>query len=332
LASALVPLYISEISPAAIRGTLGSVNQFSICIGILGALCVNVWLPVSEWRSMMMLSAIPAALLGVGMLFMPESPRWLWTQTKSEEAKKAAVTLWGSEEELMNSSRGGAEAVPGESSSGGSLLELFRDKRYTKATTMGGMLFLIQQFGGINAIIYFSSSVFKQAGVASASTASAAVGLVNVGGTILAGALMDKAGRKQLLGGSLIGMGLSMVLLAASMTLPVLRPFASPIALVGTLLYVLSFACGAGPCPGLLSSEIFPARVRGSGVAWCMLVHWTSNFMIGQFFLATVTAVGVPAVYMAFATVCLLGSLYVQKAVIETKGKSLEEIEAAMLA
>ncbi|CAG9466782.1 unnamed protein product [Pedinophyceae sp. YPF-701] len=324
IASALVPLFISEVSPPSIRGALGSTNQLSICLGILGALVINVVLPATAWRTMMGAAMVPAAVLGLGMLLLsPESPRWLQRKGRAAEAAQAAEKLWGSDAALQ-----GGESGAGSDSSSGSFFELFA--KYRKATVIGGMLFLIQQFGGINAIVYFSSAVFSKAGVASATAASAAVGLVNVLGTVVAGGLMDKAGRVQLLSGSLLGMSACMILQALSMQVPALAPLAAPIALVGTLGYVLAFALGAGPCPALLSSEIFPARVRGSGVAWCMGVHWVTNFAIGQFFLAAVQAFGVPAVYMFFATVCAAGAAYVRAFVIETKGKSLEQIEMAM--
>lgn len=127
---------------------------------------------------------------------------------------------------------------------------------------MGVSLFLLQQFAGINAIVYFSSAVFTEAGIANATIASAAVGLMNILGTVVAGSFMDKAGRKQLLSGSFFGMGTAMLMLAASMTIPALKVLSGPIALVGTLGYILAFALGCGPVPALLASEVFPMKVR----------------------------------------------------------------------
>lgn len=323
LSSALVPLYISEVAPTRLRGTLGSVNQLLICIGILAALVVNVMVPAQAWRSMFAISAIPPVILALGMLTVcPESPTWLALTGQRAAAESTAAKLWGPDgaDQLgSDKSDGGAKAEPG-----------WREVLSSRGAQIGVIMFLLQQFSGINAIVYFSSSVFARAGVGSGALASAAVGVVNVLGTVVAAGLMDKAGRKQLMTISFTGMGVAMLTMAMGLALPALASLSGPIALIGTLAYILAFAFGAGPVPGLLVPEITAAKVRGRAVALAMGSHWIFNFIIGQVFLSAVNAVGVAGVYSFFAAVCFTTVVFVNKFVVETKGRSLEEIERAM--
>lgn len=325
LSSALVPLYISEIAPTSLRGTLGSINQLLICVGILAALVVNVAVPAEAWRFMFALSAAPAVVLAGGMLAgCPESPSWLALTGQRAAAEATAARLWGP---------GGAAQLGGDKADGGARAEpSWGEVLASRGARIGVAMFILQQFSGINAIVYFSSAVFAKAGVASGALASAAVGVVNVLGTVAAAGLMDRAGRKQLLTVSFAGMGASMAVMAAGLALPALAPASGPIALVGTLAYILAFAVGAGPVPGLLVPEITAAKVRGRAVALAMGAHWVCNFVIGQAFLAAVAGVGVAGVYAFFAAVCAAAVAFVRSAVVETKGRSLEEIERAMAA
>ncbi|GAB4818024.1 hypothetical protein N2152v2_005070 [Parachlorella kessleri] len=328
LSSALVPVYISEVSPTHLRGALGSVNQLLICVGILAALVANVVLPAASWRTMFWLAALPGALLGLGMLLAPESPRWLASHAKRKEAQEAGQQLWGpavtselgEEKELV----GGGSPRKADASWGEAL--------GSRTALVGCALFLLQQFSGINAIVYFSSSVFERAGIQSGALASAAVGACNVLGTVVAAGLMDKAGRKQLMTVSFGGMGASMLAMAAGMWLPGLASLTGTIALLGTLSYILCFAVGAGPVPALLIPEITGARIRGRAVSLAMATHWVCNFLIGQVFLGAVASFGVPAVYTFFAAVCFATVAFVKRSIVETKGRSLEEIEKDMAA
>ncbi|XP_063950630.1 uncharacterized protein LOC108220429 isoform X2 [Daucus carota subsp. sativus] len=330
ISSAIVPLYISEISPTEIRGTLGSVNQICICVGILAALVAGLPLAANPlwWRTMFGIAVIPSVILALGMTFSPESPGWLYQQGKISQAEIAVKRLYGKERvtEVMNNlttgSQGSSEPEAGWS-------DLFSN-RYWKVVSVGAALFLFQQLAGINAVVYYSTPVFRTAGIASDVAASSLVGASNVFGSTVASSLMDKQGRRSLLITSYAGMAASMFLLSLSFSWKVLAPYSGKVAVVGTVLYVLFFSLGAGPVPALLLPEIFPSRIRAKAVALSWGMHWASNFVIGLSFLSLVTKFGIGKVYLGFACVCLLGLLYITGNVVETKGKSLEEIQHAL--
>ncbi|KAJ6396153.1 hypothetical protein OIU77_021230 [Salix suchowensis] len=316
ISSAIVPLYISEISPTEIRGALGSVNQLFICIGILLALVAGLPLAGNSiwWRTMFGISAVPAVLLALGMAFSPESPRWLFQQGKFSEAEN----------------QGSAEPEAG-------WFDLF-SSRYWKVVSVGVALFFFQQMAGINAVVYYSTAVFRSAGIASDVAASALVGASNVFGTTIASSLMDRQGRKSLLITSFFGMAASMLLLSLSFTWKVLAPYSGTLAVLGTVCYVLSFSLGAGPVPALLLPEIFASRIRAKAVALSLGMHWDlvwygnrlRNFVIGLYFLSFVNKFGISSVYLGFSVICLSAVLYIAANVVETKGRSLEEIERAL--
>jgi len=325
MASALVPLYLSEISPTRLRGQLGSFNQLAICMGILGALMINAICGQAGWRIAVTIGIVPAAALLLGCASIPESPRWLNREGREGEALVAAGQLWGKD----------AEAELGESHAnvdkpsyeGMSWKAAILNRKTRVALGKGAVLFLLQQFAGINAIIFFSTAVFERAGMKSGAMASAVVGLVNVLGTFFAGRMIDRAGRKPLLASSFATMGASMIFMAVGVSWAPLQAFSGAIALLGTLVYVLGFAIGAGPVPSLLMPEILPASVRGKGVSLAMLTHWISNFAVGQLFLPAVEHVGLASVYLGFAVVCMCGVVYIGHAIQETTGLSLEQIE-----
>ena len=325
IASAVVPLYIAEIAPPQHRGVLGSVNQLSICIGILAALVAG--LPLDRipgfWRAMFGASAAPAAALFVLAGAIPESPAWLARAGRGSEAAAVAAQLWGAD--AAPDGGDDAKAAPAAWS------ELF-SAPYARATTIAAGLFVIQQFAGINAVVYFSNAVFREAGLSNDTLASALVGAVNVAGTAFAARALDRAGRRPLLVASFGGMGAAMALLAAALSVPALAPVAGTLALAGTLAYVAAFAAGAGPVPSLLVAELYPPRLRGRAQSLAMGTHWVCNFAVGQCFLAAVAAVGVGAVYAAFAAVCALGAAFVALRLPETRGRSYEEVAAALAA
>lgn len=330
ISSTIVPLYISEISPTEMRGALGSINQLFICIGILIALVAGLPLAGNHlwWRTMFGISVVPPILMAFGMAISPESPRWLFQKGKYSQAETSVRSLYGTDKvtEVMDDLKAGGRGLTEQEAR---WFDLF-SRRYWKVVSVGAALFLFQQFAGINAVVYYSTSVFRNAGIASDVAASALVGASNVFGTVIASSLMDRQGRRSLLIISFTGMAASMFLLSLSLTWKVFAPYSGTLAVLGTVAYVLSFSLGAGPVPALLLPEIFASRIRAKAVALSLGTHWVSNFVIGLYFLSFVNKFGISMVYLGFATVCLLAVLYISRNVVETKGRSLEEIELAL--
>uniref|UniRef100_A0A7N0TI36 Major facilitator superfamily (MFS) profile domain-containing protein n=1 Tax=Kalanchoe fedtschenkoi TaxID=63787 RepID=A0A7N0TI36_KALFE len=323
-------LYVAEVSPAYVRGTYGSFIQIATCFGLMGALLVGI--PVKEitgwWRICFWLSTIPPFILGLAMFFCVESPSWLYKQGRSAEAEAELERLMGGSHvksaiaELYKSDRGeDMDAV--------SISELVQGRHF-KVVFLGSSLFAFQQLSGINAVFYFSSTVFKSAGVPS-DLANIFVGLSNLLGSLVAMALMDKLGRKVLLLWSFFGMAVSMAIQATAASAYISSSLALYLSVGGMLMFVLAFATGAGPVPSLLLPEIFPNRIRAKAMAVCMCVHWVINFFVGLLFLQLLEQLGPQLLYTIFASFCIMAVAFVKRNVIETKGRSLQEIEIALL-
>lgn len=159
--------------------------------------------------------------------------------------------------------------------------------------------------------------------------ANISIGLVNLSGSVVAMILMDKIGRKLLLLGSFLGMAVAMSFQASSASF--VGTGALYLSVGGMLMFVLAFSLGAGPVPGLLLAEIFPNRIRAKAMAICMSVHWVVNFFVGLLFLGLLEKLGTRYLYTIFASICVLATLFIKKNVMETKGKSLQEIEISLL-
>lgn len=323
-------LYVTEVSPPSVRGTYGSFIQIATCLGILAALFFGT--PVKEvvgwWRVCFWVSIIPAALLAIGMQFSSESPHWLYKRGRIGEAEAEFERLLGGSHvksamaELSRSDRGDdAESV--------SFSELLYGRHF-RVVFIGSTLFALQQLSGINAVFYFSSTVFKNAGVPS-NLANMCIGFANLSGSLIAMLCMDKLGRRVLLLGSFLGMAAAMGLQAAAASFHILGSGTLYLSVGGMLLFVLAFALGAGPVPGLLLPEIFPNKIRAKAMAVCMSVHWVVNFFVGLLFLRLLEQLGAHVLYSIFATFCLIAAVFVRRNVMETKGKTLQEIEIALL-
>ncbi|XP_054785408.1 probable plastidic glucose transporter 3 isoform X1 [Prosopis cineraria] len=322
-------LYVTEVSPPTIRGTFGSLTQIATCLGIMGALFIGF--PSKEivgwWRICFWVSAIPAVILAFAMEFCAESPHWLFKRGRRTEAVAEFEKLLG-----------GIHVKP-------AIAELSCDRgdesdtikfskslysRHFKVMFIGCTLFALQQLSGINAVFYFSPTIFKSFGVPS-DLANTCVGICNLVGSILAMILMDKLGRKVLLMGSFMAMAVSLGLQIIAASSFASEYGAMYLSVGSMLMFVLSFALGAGPVPGLLLSEILPSAIRAKAMAICMAVHWVMNFFVGLLFLRLLEQIGAQLLYAIFAAFCLMAVIFVKKNVVETKGKSLQEIEMAHL-
>ncbi|XP_010249665.1 PREDICTED: probable plastidic glucose transporter 2 [Nelumbo nucifera] len=330
LGPAVAALYVTEVSPSFVRGTYGSFIQIATCLGLMGALFMGI--PAREikgwWRVCFWVSDVPAVMLASFMVFCAESPHWLYKQGRYVEAEAEFEKLLGASHvksalaELGKLNRGDeAETVK--------FSELLYGRHF-RVVFIGSTLFALQQLSGINAIFYFSSTVFKSAGVPS-NLANICVGLANFSGSIIAMILMDKLGRKVLLVGSFLGMAVAMGIQVIAAGFHILGSGALYLSVGGMLLFVFTFAMGAGPVPGLLLPEIFPSRIRAKAMAVCMSVHWVVNFFVGLLFLRLLEQFGPQVLYTMFSTFCLIAVVFVKRNVVETKGKSLQELEIALL-
>lgn len=236
----LVPMYISEVAPTKFRGALGSMCQIGTCIGIISALLIG--LPAETdphwWRTMLWLATIPGVALMVGMQFAAESPRWLGQMGRWDEAENVIKNLWGEGEvEVAMEELRAASSNEGEDEDI-TWSELIQAP-YFKVAAIGSALFALQQFAGINGVLYFSSLTFRDAGITNSVAASAAVGLANLIGAVVALSLMDNQGRRKLLMGSYAGMAFSMALLVAALEMPGNSDFAHILSVGGTLFLCL---------------------------------------------------------------------------------------------
>jgi SP family galactose:H+ symporter-like MFS transporter len=316
VASMLTPLYLAEMAPKDRRGAIVSLNQFCITFGILLSYIVDYFLTGvrGDWRWMLGAGAVPGLILFLGMLALPESPRWLAGKGRMQEARHALQRMRAGdvEPELAELQRDSLKHK------GGTPWSALLSGKARRPMVIGVSLAVFQQVTGINTVIYYAPSIFQSAGLSSASVsilATAGVGLVNVIMTVVAMNLLDRVGRRALLLWGLAGM------------------IAMPVAIItvaAVATYVGFFAIGLGPVFWLLISEIFPLAVRGRGMSVAAVANWGSNFVVTLLFPGVVAALGSSAAFAIFAVLSAGAFIYTYFQVPETSGKSLEDIEAQL--
>jgi len=327
VASFTAPLYISEVSPANVRGKLVSLNQLMITIGIVASYLADYGLAdMRGWRWMFGLAAIPAIILAVGLLFVPESPRWLMSRSRAAQARSVL-------ERIRETSEVDVELAEIEASlhqQQGSWRELL-SPALRPALVVGIGLAIFQQFTGINTVIYYAPTIFQFAGLHSASAAILAtvgVGIVNVLLTIVALRVIDCAGRRPLLLYGLVGMILSLGLLGFAFLSSTLSSMVAWIAVISLALYVACFAIGLGPVFWLMIAEIYPLKIRGRAMGVATVANWGSNLIVALTFLSLLHVLGRPWTFWLYGIVGIVAWIFVYRLVPETKGRTLEEIEA----
>ena len=337
VAAVAAPLYAAELAPARFRGRFISSYQLAITVGIFLAYLVNGALSAEgNWRLMLGAAAVPGLALFVIALVAPESPRWL--MLKHRRAEAAAV---------LHQVQPGVDSGPQLNEIDAALLQekqaapwgeiFYREWRRPLVVALG--LAIFQQITGINAIIYYANQIFASAGFATeaarATVTTWAIGGVNVAATLIAIAFIDRMGRRLLLLAGLIGMGVSLAAVgiafryiapagAAASSGPTTAGIVTVVALV---VFITSFAFSLGPVTWTVINEVFPARVRGRGVALATAVNWGSAYLVSQFFLSLVEAIGSSLTFFLFAFFCAAGWIWVYRIVPETKLQSLEEIQ-----
>jgi sugar porter (SP) family MFS transporter len=327
--SVVAPLYISEVSPAAVRGALVSLYQFAITVGILGAYLIDyAFAPAGAWRWMLGFAVVPSLILIVGMIFMPESPRYLFKLGHDSRARDVLQRIADGPQDSIEEERSIRASL--KLKSGG--FAAFKDPALRLALFIGVSLALLQQVTGINTVIYYGPQIFQMAGIASDTAsilAQTLVGTVNVLLTLVAIFFVDRLGRKPLLYIGLTGMFFALATLGIAFAQPHLSGSLGTIALASMMIYVGCFAFSLGPIVWLLISEIFPLPVRGLGMSISTLANWVGNFLVSQFFLTMIQKLGRPMTFWVYAALCVVTIVFIRAMVPETKRELLEQIRVA---
>jgi SP family xylose:H+ symportor-like MFS transporter len=335
VASMASPMYIAEITPGRVRGTMVSVNQFAIVTGMLIIYFVNyfialqgdqAWNVSTGWRWMFASGALPSALFLALLFFVPESPRWLVEKGSKEKALEILTKVGGSgfaQSEITSIETTLNQEVE-------SLGQLFKTG-WRKVMILGIALAVLQQVTGINVFLYYAPEIFKKLGseVDAALLETIVVGAVNLAFTIVAIWTVDRLGRKPLMIIGASGMCLSLIAMGLAAQYAVVSIWI----LLFILAYIACFALSVGPVTWVLLSEIYPTRIRGRALSIATFCLWTANFIVSQTFpmmdespvLIEHFNHGFP--FYVYAAFCVALILTVWKGVPETKGHSLEEIE-----
>ncbi len=348
VSSFAVPLYIAEISPARLRGTLVSMFQLMITIGVLTSYLSDLFFAdeqdVTCWRPMFYVGVIPALILLIGMYFMPETPRWLMSKGRIGESRKILSRIEPQESVGIMIEQMQVELKENEKNTS-SWKELLRPWLRTPLIIAVGIMFF-QQFVGINTVIYYSPKIFLMAGfdgAVSAIWASVGVGAINVLATIISVYFVDRLGRRKLYFIGLSGVALSLIALSTSFIfVNQLGDMGKWLAIGLVFLYVIFYAISIGPLGWLIISEVFPQYVRGLGTSLGSLSVWFFNTIVSFTFFKLVRALAIPGTelvvageatgnpagaFFFYSLIALTGLVWGYFYVPETKGISLEKIE-----
>ncbi|KAF3341221.1 putative polyol transporter 4-like protein [Carex littledalei] len=329
-------VYIAEISPAGARGTLTSFIEISINLGILlGYVSNYAFSGISEhinWRIMLGVGVLPSVFIGIALFIIPESPRWLVMENRLEEAQAVLAKL--SETDIEAEQRMEEIKEAAGVSKGCEDKAVWKELLYPSPAVLR-MLFagcgiqIFQMITGIDATVYYSPTIFKNAGIESDKEILAATVAVGSSKTIfilIAIFLVDKVGRKPLLYVSTIGMTCCLFVLGIALTLPT-SAFAINLAILAVCSNVAFFSVGMGPICWVLSSEIFPLRLRAQASALGQVGGRVSSGLVSMSFLSASKVISVAGVFFVFAAVSAISVLFVKVCIPETKGKTLEQIE-----
>jgi sugar porter (SP) family MFS transporter len=337
VAAVAAPLYAAELAPARVRGRFISSYQLAITIGIFLAYLVNGSLSAEgNWRLMLGAAAFPGLALFLIALAAPESPRWLMSKHRRADAAQILRQVQPGMD--VDAQLNEVDAALLKEKEAAPWSEIF-EHQWRRPLIVAVGLAIFQQITGINAIIYYANQIFALAGFATeearATVTTWAIGGVNVAATLIAIAYIDRMGRRLLLLVGLIGMGVS--LSAVGVAFLYIGPdtgaaasgvtTAGVVTVVALVVFITSFAFSLGPVVWTVINEIFPARIRGRGVALATAVNWGSAFVVSQFFLSLVEAIGSAPTFFLFTFFCIVGWIWVYRTVPETKQQSLEQIQ-----
>ncbi|KAM4745140.1 solute carrier family 2, facilitated glucose transporter member 8 [Anableps anableps] len=338
--SLVVPLYISETAHEKVRGMLGSCVQLMVVFGVMGAYLAGLFV---DWRWLAICCSLPPSLLVVIMCFMPETPRFLLSKGKRREAEEALRFLRGPDAPIeWECSR--IEDACDEQGSTFHLSDL-KDPGVFKPLLISILLMVFQQMTGINAIMFYAQNIFEQAHFKESNLASVIVALIQVIFTGVAALIMDKAGRKVLLVisgvvtmSSTTAFGVYFYLVskipsAASVGAAAAEPHPDLtwLALASMTIFIAGFSIGWGPIPWLIMSEVIPIRVRGFAGAAVVLSNWGMAFVVTKSFQDMMILLTSAGTFWLFACMCALNIIFTVIFIPETKGKTLEQIEAIFI-
>ncbi|XP_069071619.1 solute carrier family 2, facilitated glucose transporter member 4 [Pleurodeles waltl] len=329
LASGLVPMYVGEIAPTSLRGALGTLHQLAIVIGILIAqiLGLDSILGTAElWPLLLGLTVIPAMLQVTLLPFCQESPRYLYIICNEEaRAKKNLKLLTGKDDVSEDLTEMKEEKRRMDMEAKVSILELFRSKAYRQPIIMAIILQLSQQLSGINAIFYYSTSIFSKAGVEQPVYATIGAGIVNTAFTVVSLFLVERAGRRTLHLLGLAGMSGCAILMTIALVLLDKVPAMSYVSMVAIFGFVAFFEIGPGPIPWFIVAELFSQGPRPAAMAVAGFSNWTANFIIGMCFQYVADLCG-PYVFIIFAALLVGFFIFTYFKVPETRGRTFDEI------
>jgi SP family sugar:H+ symporter-like MFS transporter len=345
-ASVLAPMYIAEVAPSRMRGRLASLQQMAIVLGLFGAFLSNdvlvrlaggagatLWLGAPAWRWMFLMEIVPSLAFLVGVLLIPESPRFLVAHGRRNDARRIFARIGGDAEALV---RQVEQSLRGEQRPRLSDLFVRGTRRLAPVVWVGIGLAAFQQLVGINIIFYYGEVLWKSAGATEqwALRINLLTGLVNILATIPAIALVDRAGRKPLLLVGSAGMAVTLAVMAAVFATarvgvdgtPVLTEGAAVAGLTAANLYIVAFAVSWGPVMWVLLGEMFPNRMRGAALAVSGATNWVTNFVVTVTFLPLLNAAGLAGAYALYAVAAVLSLPFVWALVTETRGKTREQM------
>lgn len=322
--SVVGPMFIAEISPAKWRGRFVCFFQFNIVLGIVLAYFSNYWIAgvPNDWQWMIMAESIPAFLFSVLMFTMPESPRWLVKQGR--EADAAAVFEKTGENDIQGEMEAIRQSLADSSAKGGKLFQ----KKYWKPILIAFLIATINQLTGINAILYYAPRLLELSGVfrEGAMLQSIIIGLTNLTFTMLGMFIIDKVGRKTLIGIGAVGMVICQAMVARGFALEAFHGYYMLIFLVG---YVAFFALSLGATIWVVIAEVFPNDVRAGGQVFGSMTHWVWSALLTWFF-PMFLSIGGQYIFTFFSIMAALALVFASW-MPETKGKSLEQIQKELV-
>jgi sugar porter (SP) family MFS transporter len=341
----VAPMYIAEMSPPATRGRFVSFNQLNIVVGISAAFFSNyliltlgesgaAWtqtLRLGEWnwRWMLGIETLPAIAYLFALSLVPESPRWLAMRGRDVEATKVLARVAGADAEAVL--REVKESITAEARLGRASWRVLLHPSLRLVMTIGIVVGILQQVSGINAVFFYAPMIFERSGIGAnaAFMQAALVGLVNLVFTVVAMAVIDRFGRRPLLVFGLSGIAACMLLLAWAFGA---GDGANPrLILVAIMGFVASFAVSLGPVMWVLFSELFPNRVRGVAISFVGLVNSATAFLVTLVFPWQLQSMGSATTFLLYGLFALAGLVFVLRVIPETKGRSLEELEAVLV-